>query len=99
MGAVFNPPPLSVDFEPLRGRELVGREVGDQADGFIFASDMLAGYQSDLGGKGEPDVFSGDGATLQGAAFRNSLVFFESACPRGCRLQRGKNPSVERELV
>ena len=97
MGAVFNSPPLSVDFEPLRGRELVGREVGDQADGFIFASGMLAGDQSDLGGKGEPDVFSGDGATLQGAALGNCLVFFEGACPRGCRLQRGKNPLVERE--
>jgi len=43
MGAVFNSPALSVGFEPLGGRELVGREVGDQADGFIFASGMLAG--------------------------------------------------------
>jgi len=57
----------------------------------------LAGYQGGLGGKGEPDVFCGDGATLQGAAFENPLIFFEGPCPRGRRLQRGKNPLVERE--
>jgi len=43
MGAVFNSPSLSVGFEPLRRGELIGAQVGDEADGFIFASDMLAG--------------------------------------------------------
>jgi hypothetical protein len=59
---------------------------------------MLAGEQSGLGGKGEADVFGGDGATLQGAALGNALIFFQSAGARARRLQRGKNPSVEREL-
>ena len=97
MGAIFNAPSLSVGFEPLRSGELRGTQVGDEADGFILASDMLPGQQGDLGGEGEPDVFRGDGLADQGAAFGNPPILFEGAGLAGGRLQRGKNPWVGRE--
>lgn len=42
MGTIFNTPGLAVGLEPPCGGELSLGEVGDETDGFVFASDVLA---------------------------------------------------------
>ena len=43
MRAVFDSPGFAVGFEPLRRGKLFGGQVGDEPNGFVFASDMLPG--------------------------------------------------------
>lgn len=43
MGAILNPPSLAIGPQPRAGGQFLGRQVGHQADGFVFASGMLTG--------------------------------------------------------
>jgi hypothetical protein len=81
MSPVFDAPSQAVGFEPLRCRQLVRRSIGNQAHGFVFASDMLPGQQGDLGSEGEPDVLGRCGTALQRATFGNAFILFEGARP------------------
>ena len=83
MSSVFDSPSQAVGFEPLRCGQLVGCQVGDEAYGFIFASDMLPGQKRHLGRKGEPNVLRRYGAAFQRAAFGNAFIFFGGARPGG----------------
>lgn len=43
VGAVLNAPTLAIGPQPLWGGQLLWGEVGNQADGLVFASNMLTG--------------------------------------------------------
>lgn len=92
MGAVLNAPSLAVGLEPLDGGQLSRRQIRDEADGLSFAPDVLTSQLGGLGGEGKADIFGGDRAALQGAAFGYALILFGRARPSGGGLQRGKNP-------
>src|SRR5438270_11194305 len=64
MSPVFDSPAHAVGFEPELCGKFFGYEVSDEADSFVFASDMLTAQQSNLSGKGEADVLGGCRAAL-----------------------------------
>ena len=98
VGAILDAPALAIGLEPRLGREFLWRAVGDETDRFVFASHVLTAHQGGLGGEGEADILSRNGAAFQGAALRYPLVFLHGARPGESRGQRGKNPPAVPEL-
>jgi len=96
--AILNAPALAVGLEPRLGWQFLQREVGDETDSFVLAPNVLTNHQGGLGGEGEADILSGNGAAFQGAAFARPPVFLYGARPGGSRGQRGKNPPAVAEL-
>ena len=98
MGAILDAPALAVGLEPGLGWEFLRREVGDEADRFIFAPHVLTGHQGGLGGEGKADILSRNWAAFQSAALVDPFISLHGARPGGRRGQRGKTPPAVPEL-
>lgn len=92
MGPVLDSPGQAIGFQPVCCVQVLGWHVGDEADRLVFASAMLPGQQSGLSGERKPNIFGGNGAAFQRAAFGNALILFEGPGPGWRGSQRGKNP-------
>ena len=92
MSPVLNSPGHAIGFEPVCRVQSFGWQVSDEADGFVFASDMLPDQQGGLGGERKTDILRRDGTALQGAAFGNAFILLEGACLGERWSQRGKTP-------
>jgi len=90
MSSIFDSPGPAVSFEPVFGVQCLKRQVGDEANGLVFASDMLPGQQSGLSRKGKANVFRRYGAALECAAFGHAFILLQGSCAGGRRHQRGK---------
>jgi len=83
MSPILDSPSQAISFEPARGAKGIGGQVSDEADGLIFAADMLPGQPGDLSGEGKADVFRCDGAAFERTAFGNASILLEGPCPSG----------------
>ena len=83
MSPVLDSPRPTVGLEPALRVECIRRQIGDEADGLVFAADMLTGQQGGLCGEGKANIFGSDRAALEGAALGNTSILFERPCPGG----------------
>ena len=90
MSSIFDSPGPAVGFEPVISVQRLKRQIGDEANGLVLASDMLPGQQGGLSSEGKANVLSGYGAALECAAFRHAFILLEGPCPGGRWNQRGK---------
>src|SRR5579885_3681691 len=97
MSPIFDSPSAAVGFEPVFSRQRFRRQIGDEANGLVFASDMLPGQQGGLSSEGKANVLGGYGAALERAAFEHAFILLEGPCPGGRWNQRGKIHSAGRE--
>lgn len=84
MRSVFDAPGQAIGFEPLCRVQSFGCQVGDKADGFVFASNVLPCQQGGLSGEGKADVLRRNGAASQRAALGNAFILLYGACLGGC---------------
>jgi hypothetical protein len=83
--AGFDAPRGAVEPEPVEGAEPLGREAGEQGDGFGLLPVDFPAQPRALGGERKARLLGGEGAALDGAGFAPALVAFAAAGQRGAR--------------
>jgi hypothetical protein len=83
MSPVLDSPRATVSLEPALRVQCLRCQIGDEADGLVFAADMLTGQQGRLRGEGKADIFGRDRATFECAALGNTSILFKGPCLGG----------------
>ena len=92
VGAVFNPPALTVGLEPRRGRAIPRREVGDEATVSSLRPACWRVNWAACAAKGKPMSSAATARLSRVRLSRDPLVGFHRARLGWRRGQRGKNP-------
>jgi len=82
VSAVFDSPRPTVGPQPNRCVQRLGLQFGDETDGFVLATDMLAGQQGGRRGEGKAAVFSSSTSAFQRATL-STPILLERPCPGG----------------
>ena len=89
--AVFNASKAgTVELQPPRGIQALGRSAGQQGDRFRFAPGGLAAHPGDLRGSREADGFGGCRGGAEDAGFIAASITFLSADAGAGRFLRGE---------